>query len=126
MKPLLALLTLSIITLSALAALPAGISLDVDAREISRSLLHARLEIPAKPGEFVLWYPKWIPGVHAPAGPVQNLAGIRFEGALEQLPARAVAGLLDVAFHLPLLAFVVVHSITTPGWPAGLTSILRV
>lgn len=55
--------------------------LDVDATEISRSLLHARIEMPATAGEFVVWYPKWIPGVHAPAGPVQNMAGLRFETA---------------------------------------------
>jgi predicted metalloprotease with PDZ domain len=79
MKALLSLLLLAAATIPASAAPPAGISLDVDAREVSRSLLHARLEIPAKPGEFVVWYPKWIPGVHAPGGPVQNLAGIIFE-----------------------------------------------
>ena len=79
MKPLL--LALFLTATSLLAAPPDGISLDVDAREVSRSLLHARLEIPAKPGEFVVWYPKWIPGVHAPGGPVQNLAGMRFESA---------------------------------------------
>jgi predicted metalloprotease with PDZ domain len=81
MKALFAVLSLYVFTLSAFAGAPVGISLDVDAREISRSLLHARLEIPAKPGELVVWYPKWIPGVHAPAGPVQNLAGLRFENA---------------------------------------------
>jgi len=81
MKALFAVLSLYVFTLSASAGAPVGISLDVDAREISRSLLHARLEIPAKPGELVVWYPKWIPGVHAPAGPVQNLAGLRFESA---------------------------------------------
>jgi len=62
-------------------AAPLEIKVDVDARELSRSLLHARIELPAKPGDFVIWYPKWIPGVHAPAGPVQNLAGLRFESA---------------------------------------------
>ncbi|MCX8511356.1 MAG: hypothetical protein ORN83_06315 [Chthoniobacteraceae bacterium] len=81
MKALFAVLSLYVFTLSAFAGALGGISLDVDAREISRSLLHARLEIPAKPGELVVWYPKWIPGVHAPAGPVQNLAGLRFESA---------------------------------------------
>jgi len=81
MKALFAVLSLYVFTLSAFAGAPVGISLDVDAREISRSLLHARLEIPARPGELVVWYPKWIPGVHAPAGPVQNLAGLRFENA---------------------------------------------
>lgn len=63
------------------AALAPAITVDVDAREISRALLHARIEIPAAPGNLVLWYPKWVPGVHAPAGPVQNLAGLRFETA---------------------------------------------
>ena len=61
------------------SGLSAQIKVEVDAREISRALLHATVEVPATPGEFVLWYPKWIPGVHAPAGPVQNLAGLRFE-----------------------------------------------
>ncbi len=62
-------------------AAPLDIKVDVDARELSRSLLHAKIEIPAKAGDMVVWYPKWIPGVHAPAGPVQNLAGLRFESA---------------------------------------------
>jgi hypothetical protein len=44
------------------------LKIDVDAREISRSLLHATIEIPAQPGAFVVWYPKWIPGIHAPGG----------------------------------------------------------
>ena len=48
---------------------------DVDAREISRSLLHARIELPVETGELALWYPKWIPGIHGPRGPIQNMAG---------------------------------------------------
>src|SRR4051794_13039368 len=79
MNPLLRCLPF-LMPLVALAA-PPTLSLEVDAREISRSLLHARLEIPARAGDFVVWYPKWIPGVHAPGGPVQNLAGLRFETA---------------------------------------------
>lgn len=61
------------------SAQPADILVNVDAREISRSLLHAKIELPATPGEFVVWFPKWIPGVHAPAGPSENIAGLRFE-----------------------------------------------
>ena len=53
--------------------------LEVDAREISRKLLHAREEIPVQPGKLALWFPKWMPGTHAPGGPVQNLAGLRLE-----------------------------------------------
>lgn len=80
MKALVAILSLVSTACLASAALN-EIKIGVDAREVSRSLLHARLEIPATPGDFVVWYPKWIPGVHAPAGPVQNLAGLRFETA---------------------------------------------
>ncbi|MEO6740934.1 MAG: PDZ domain-containing protein [Chthoniobacteraceae bacterium] len=68
-----------VVVLPAFAAPPPEIKVEVDAREISRSLLHARLEIPAAAGDFVVCYPKWVPGVHAPSGPVQNLAGLRFE-----------------------------------------------
>ncbi len=71
----------AILQTSLFAAPAPNIEVAVDAREISRALLHARLEIPASPGQMILWYPKWIPGVHAPAGPVQNLAGLRFETA---------------------------------------------
>lgn len=55
------------------------IRLEADAREISRKLLRAREEIPAKPGKLALWYPKWIPGIHAPGGAIQNLGGLRLE-----------------------------------------------
>jgi predicted metalloprotease with PDZ domain len=68
----------ALLSFSAFAA-PTDIRLAVDAREISRSLLHSRIEIPSAPGEFVVWYPKWIPGVHAPGGPCENIAGLRFE-----------------------------------------------
>ena len=83
MKALVSALALAGLLLA--AALPsysapaADIVVNVDAREISRSLLHARIELPAAAGEFVVWYPKWIPGVHAPAGPSENIAGLRFE-----------------------------------------------
>jgi predicted metalloprotease with PDZ domain len=52
----------------------------VDARELPRKLLHAEITIPCEPGKLKLWYPKWIPGTHAPSGPVQNIGGLRFEG----------------------------------------------
>lgn len=66
--------------LTAFAA-PPQLSIDVDARELGRSLLHSRVEMPATPGEMIVWYPKWMPGVHAPGGPVANLGGLRFTTA---------------------------------------------
>ncbi len=55
-----------------------NISIAVDATEAPRKILHARLRIPAAPGTLTLYYPKWIPGEHAPDGPVADLAGLKF------------------------------------------------
>jgi predicted metalloprotease with PDZ domain len=65
-------------SLSALAATPPTITLSVDASHASRKIFHAKLKIPATPGDLVLYYPKWIPGEHAPDGPVIDLAGLKF------------------------------------------------
>lgn len=48
----------------------------IDATELPRHLLHATVTLPADGDQTWLWYPKWVPGVHAPGGPVQNLAGL--------------------------------------------------
>ncbi len=53
-------------------------TLAVDATEAPRKVFHARMTIPATPGDFVLLYPKWIPGEHGPTGPVVDTAGIYF------------------------------------------------
>ena len=50
----------------------------VDATDAPRKVFHARLTIPAKSGDLVLLYPKWIPGEHGPTGPVVDTAGIYF------------------------------------------------
>ena len=56
------------------------IKISVDATDAPRKLFHARLTIPATPGTMTLYYPKWIPGEHAPDGPVIDLAGLKFIG----------------------------------------------
>ena len=53
-------------------------TLAVDASDAPRKVFHARLTIPATAGDFVLLYPKWIPGEHGPSGPVVDTAGIYF------------------------------------------------
>lgn len=59
---------------------PGVMKLQIDARELPRKLLHARMEIRAAGGKTLsLWYPRWIPGTHAPSGPISNIAGLRFE-----------------------------------------------
>src|SRR5262245_33658208 len=54
-------------------------TMEVDARELPRKLLHTTLDIPCKPGELRLWYPKWFPGSHGPHGRVEDVAGLRIE-----------------------------------------------
>ena len=56
----------------------ATITLEVDATAAPRNLLHARLHIPAAPGQLTLVYPQWIPGEHGPTGPINGLTGLTF------------------------------------------------
>jgi hypothetical protein len=63
-----------LLSLSALATTAPTITLSVDASHAPRKIFHATLKIPAAPGDLTLYYPKWIPGEHAPDGPVIDLA----------------------------------------------------
>jgi predicted metalloprotease with PDZ domain len=65
-------------SICASAATPPTVTLSVDATNAPRKIFHATLKIPAGPGDLTLYYPKWIPGEHAPDGPVVDLAGLKF------------------------------------------------
>lgn len=54
------------------------ITLAVDASDATRKILHARETIPVQPGPLTLLYPKWIPGEHAPNGPINSLVDLHF------------------------------------------------
>ena len=73
---------------SALAAAGPHVSLAVDATEAPRKILHAREKIPATPGTLTLYYPKWMPGEHAPTGPINDLAGLKFTAGGQTLQWR--------------------------------------
>jgi predicted metalloprotease with PDZ domain len=60
---------------AAASAQTAPITLAVDLTDAARKILHSTETIPVQPGPFTLVYPKWIPGEHAPDGPVDNQAG---------------------------------------------------
>ena len=53
-------------------------TLSVDASDAPTKVFHARMTIPATAGDFVLLYPKWIPGEHGPTGPLADSVGIFF------------------------------------------------
>jgi predicted metalloprotease with PDZ domain len=66
------------LSLQCWSATPPTITLFVDATSAPRKIFHAKLKIPASPGDLTLYYPKWIPGEHAPDGPIIDLAGLKF------------------------------------------------
>jgi predicted metalloprotease with PDZ domain len=52
------------------------IRITADLSEVARKLYHADIDIPVKPGALALTMPKWIPGTHAPNGPIADLVGL--------------------------------------------------
>ena len=69
---------ISFFSLSGWSATPPTVTIFVDATSAPRKIFHAKLKIPASAGDLTLYYPKWIPGEHAPDGPVVDLAGLKF------------------------------------------------
>jgi predicted metalloprotease with PDZ domain len=58
-----------------------AMSLNVDATDAARNMLHSRLTIHVSPGPLTLFYPKWIPGEHSPTGPINDLVGLKLSAA---------------------------------------------
>jgi len=81
-------LFLCVLVSSALAWSGPNITLAVDASDAPRKIFHARLRIPASAGTLTLYYPKWIPGEHAPDGPINDLAGLKFTAGGQSLKWR--------------------------------------
>jgi predicted metalloprotease with PDZ domain len=75
---LLGAICLLLFSISAFSATPPTVTIFVDATYAPRKIFHAKLKIPASAGDLTLYYPKWIPGEHAPDGPVIDLAGLKF------------------------------------------------
>ncbi|GAB2564147.1 M61 family metallopeptidase [Dyella jejuensis] len=64
------------------------LTVDVDLTDAGKRIFRSHETIPVKPGAFTLFYPKWIPGEHAPSGPVQNVSGLIIRANGKQLPWR--------------------------------------
>ncbi|HVU30849.1 MAG TPA: peptidase M61, partial [Sphingomicrobium sp.] len=81
-------------------AYPGTIQLTVDASDVTRAIfrIHQHVPVPA-PGDFVLLYPKWVPGGHSPRNDIKNITGFRASANGQQL--KWVRDDLDVyAFHV--------------------------
>ncbi len=108
---------------------PGPARLSVDLQEAARRIFHVRLVLPAKPGPLTLLYPKWIPGEHAPDGPIEQVVGLKFTAAGKTLPWRRDD--VDLyAFHLDVpagvdsieAAYDYLSPIEGDGYSAGPTS----
>ena len=64
---------------AAASAYPHGaIAIEVDATALGQHVMRVRQRMPVRPGPLTLLYPQWLPGQHAPRGPIEKLAGLRF------------------------------------------------
>lgn len=80
---------------------PGAIRVAVDARSAPQKILHVVEEIPVHPGALTLLYPEWIPGEHAPDGPITDVAGLEFYTNGRRISWRR--DLVDMsAFHLDI------------------------
>ncbi len=68
------------------AGQPPVLTLTVDATEAQRKILHSHITLPVTPGPLTLYYPQWIPGEHAPSGPVADTAGLIFSAEGKAIP----------------------------------------
>jgi predicted metalloprotease with PDZ domain len=55
---------------------PGTVQLAVDATDLEHRLFRVHESLPVRPGPLTLLYPKWLPGNHAPTGPIEALAGL--------------------------------------------------
>ncbi|HVB33590.1 MAG TPA: M61 family peptidase [Patescibacteria group bacterium] len=75
------------------------IELTVDARQAPEGIIRTEMDVPVRPGPLTLYYPKWIPGEHAPDGPVMSVAGLKLTANGKTIPWKR--DLLDAwTFHL--------------------------
>ncbi len=83
---------------------PGTIRVHVDATDLDRRILTVHETIPvAGPGPLTLLYPDWLPGKHAPRGPVDKLAGLIVHAGCTRL--EWTRDPVDVhAFHLDVPA----------------------
>jgi len=86
---LLAIASFSLSTVPAQAQDPRKpVRLNVDMRDATKHIFHAKLVFPVAAGPLTLVYPKWIPGEHSPVGPIVNLTGLFFRAGGKEIEWR--------------------------------------
>lgn len=81
---------------------PGVVQISVDATDTDRRIFKVHETVPVQgAGDLVLLYPKWLPGTHAPQGPLDRLAGLVVQARGARL--EWMRDVVDVhAFHVPV------------------------
>jgi predicted metalloprotease with PDZ domain len=74
--------------LAATLAAQTPIRVHVDATDAPTRVFHVQMTIPAAAGPATLLYPEWIPGDHAPDGPILQMAGLYVSAAGKRIAWR--------------------------------------
>jgi len=78
------------------------INLAVDVTDIVHRIAHVHERVSGLGADAVLWYPKWLPGTHAPQGPIDRLAAIRITADGKPIPwVRDTVHVYAFRVHLP-------------------------
>src|SRR5690349_7711345 len=77
-----------LVVLVCVSAAAQTLTLNVDASDAARNIVHTRITIPVRPGPMTLFYPKWIPGEHTPTGPIDDLVGLKLSAGGKTIPWR--------------------------------------
>lgn len=67
---------------------PGTIALAVDLTDLAHRVFRVHEELPVTPGPMTLLYPQWLPGNHAPTGPLPALAGLAISANGQRLEWR--------------------------------------
>jgi predicted metalloprotease with PDZ domain len=84
---------------------PGELRLSVDARDVEHRVFHVHETLTGLEADTILLYPKWLPGTHAPEGPLDRVAGLKISlsGQGHALPVTWTRDTVDTyAFRLHL------------------------
>ena len=96
------------------APYPGTLQVEVDATDLDRRIFQVRQRLPVQPGPLKLYFPRWLPGTHAPSGDVSRLAGLVIKAGNQTLawtrdPLDTHAFLLTVAPGVSALDLAFAH-----------------
>src|SRR5579875_2866167 len=82
---------------------PAGpVALTVELPHPQQQILYVHEVVPVRPGPLTLLYPKFIPGDHAPDGPINEVMGIEITSAGKRVPwSRDAVDMFTLHLNVP-------------------------